>query len=333
MDSQSLKKQFDIEWEQPVQLGKYTGVYSQGVLYIMVPIQNREQEELIELYKISNHLFNSGDQTVAQFKKTKDGSYVGHYQDQPYVVLYNEHLRAINTSKIGRKLAKFHHRGRLLNEKIQSISRIGKWKEMWEKRVDQMEKVWQQKTFSQPEQEFDSLFIESFPYFMALTENAIQYLVDTEMDDEPRPTDAGTVCYERFSQANWEGEVCVKIPFDWTFDHAGRDLSEWTRDHYHHHPRTYEKGIHRFYKEYDSIEPLSSFAWRLTYARLVFPVHYFECIENYYLAGSEHTRKLQEEKLISILRGTDDYEQFLGRFFEVAEVPVHTFKIPILGWV
>lgn len=33
---------------------------------------------------------------------------------------------------------------------------------------------------------------------MVLGENAIQYLVDTEIDDTPQIVDSGTVCYERF---------------------------------------------------------------------------------------------------------------------------------------
>ncbi|GAA0326692.1 spore coat protein CotS [Bacillus carboniphilus] len=333
MDSQSLKSQFDIEWEQPVKIGRYNGVYSQGVLYIMVPIQNWEETELVELYKMSNHLYAHGDQTVARFKQARNGSFIGKYQEEPYVVLYNEHLRVFNTSKMGRKLAKFHHRGRLFEERVEHISRIGQWKELWEKRLDQMEKVYHGKVFSQPDDEFDLEFIHSFPYFMALAENAIQYLVDTELDDDPTDVDAGTVCYRKFSISNWGGEVFIKNPFDWTFDHAGRDLSEWTREHYWNQRRTYETGVHQFFQEYQSINVLSSFSWRLTYARLIFPLHYFECIEDYYLANSEHNRKLQEEKLQAILRGTQDYELFLARFYELAEAPVRTLKIPSLGWV
>ena len=58
-----------------------------------------------------------------------------------------------------------------------------------------MEKVWNNMLYQQPESEFDRMFMESFPYYMAMTENAIQYLVDTELDDEPKSIDYGTVCH------------------------------------------------------------------------------------------------------------------------------------------
>ena len=70
---------------------------------------------------------------------------------------------------------------------MKKISRIGQWKNLWEKRIDQMEKVWKGMMQHEPVNEFDRMFFESFPYYMAIAENAIQYLVDTELDDDPKP--------------------------------------------------------------------------------------------------------------------------------------------------
>ncbi|HWO77174.1 MAG TPA: spore coat protein YutH [Bacillus sp. (in: firmicutes)] len=333
MDYQSLLSQFGIEPDQRINIGRYDAVYSKGIVYIMVPIEDREQNELIELHKLSNHLYAYGDQTIARFKQNKNQSYIGRIQDQSFVVLYNEHLRSINTSQIGRSLAEFHYRGKLFNEKVQVISRIGQWKELWEKRLDQMDQVWQKKLFAEPEEEFDRLFIESFPYFMGLAENAIQYLVDTELDDNPNAADAGTVCYQRFSRYLWEGDVCIKNPFDWVFDHAGRDIAEWVREHVQYHYRTYENGIRAFFREYQSLIPLSSFSWRLIFARLTFPLHYFEIVEDYYLSHSEHNKKLSEDRLNTLISRTSDYEEFIGRFYELAGAPVRSFNLPGLGWV
>ena len=68
----------------------------------------------------------------------------------------------------------------------------------------------------------------------------------------------------------------MKNPFDWVFDHASRDLAEWVRDYYIQHIHTYQRGVVQFFQEYQSIERLSSFSIRLLYARLLFPIHYFE---------------------------------------------------------
>ena len=84
---------------------------------------------------------------------------------------------------LGRKLAKFHYRGRFVNFPLKKVNRIGQWKAFWEKRLEQMEKVWNEKLFHEPEHEFERMFLESFPYYMGLAENGIQYLTDTEIDD------------------------------------------------------------------------------------------------------------------------------------------------------
>lgn len=79
--------------------------------------------------------------------------------------------------------------------------------------------------------------------------------------------------------------------------------------------------------------PLSSFAWRLIYARLLFPIHYVECIENYYSAIQEADRLFLEERLKKMLSQSRDLELFLKEFFDNTEVAVKTLKIPIVSWL
>ena len=63
-----------------------------------------------------------------------------------------------------------------------------------------------------PTDVFDQLFIESFPYYLGVAENAIQYVVDTEMDDTPQLTDAATICQERFTPLLWHQTKRLKLP-------------------------------------------------------------------------------------------------------------------------
>lgn len=80
---------------------------------------------------------------------------------------------------------------------------------------------------SKPHHAFDKLFIESFPYYLGLGENAIQYLADTELDDRPLPVDSGTICHQRFTRETWEN--AFSLPVDFVFDHGGRDIAECLR--------------------------------------------------------------------------------------------------------
>ncbi|MBU8880773.1 spore coat protein YutH [Bacillus sp. FJAT-29790] len=328
-----LRSQYGIQAEEEVQAGKYHACMKQGQIYFLVPAGGVDDEELSELEQMADHLTNSGEKYSSTFLKTKDGKQISEWENERYCVLMNQHVQNRKLNRIGRKLARFHYRGRSVSFPVKKMSRIGQWKQLWETRLDQMEKVWNGMLFGQPDNDFERMFIESFPYYMGIAENAIQYLVDTELDDEPAITDSGTICHERFTADTWGESYYLKNPFDWVFDHASRDLAEWTREKYFQNIRTYEPELLQLITDYQSLVPLSSFSWRLYYARILCPLHYFNCIESYYSTNSEQQKKMLEERLEKFLQQSDDHERFLSGFFEFAKVPVHKWKIPTLGWL
>ena len=89
-------------------------------------------------------------------------------ESDQYCVLTCNHNHSRSSNRIGRKLAKFHYRGRTISFSVQKLSRVGQWHKLWETRIDQMEKVWNSMLYQQPESEFDRMFMESFPYYMAM---------------------------------------------------------------------------------------------------------------------------------------------------------------------
>ncbi|XJZ26806.1 spore coat putative kinase YutH [Bacillota bacterium Lsc_1132] len=328
-----LEKEYGIKVEGSVKLDSYVALRGNGWLYFPAKAEDQQEEDIIELGQIADHLRNYGDRHVPVFVPSKDGQFLTTWENKNYCVLASRHAGQQQRMKLGRKLAKFHERGRRIPFTIQRSKRIGQWKELWEKRLEQMEKVWNGLLFQTPEDEFERMFIESFPYYMGLTENAIQYLVDTEIDDEPKEVDHGTVCHERFSKRSWGTDFFMKNPFDWVFDHRSRDLAEWTRERYFHNIQTYELDVKRFFEEYQTIAPLSPFSWKLLYSRILFPLHYFDCVEKYYLTRSEQDKKVLEEQLTKILRQSKEYERFLGGFFYIVGAPVKKFNLTIPEWL
>jgi spore coat protein YutH len=328
-----LETHYGVRAEEQFKLDQYDVLRGNGWLYFIAATQNREEADITELSSIAEHLRKFGDQSVPMFLPTKESKYIVTWEQNKYCVLANRQLeQQQRKTKMGRKLAKFHERGRRVPFQIQRSSRIGQWKVIWEKRLEQMEKEWNRLLFQTPEDEFEKMFVESFPYYMGLTENAIQYLVDTEIDDNPLETDSGTVCHHRFTKETWSGHY-IKNPFQWVFDHRSRDLAEWTRERYHRNNQTYDVEVKQFFDEYQSIVPLSPFSWRLLYARLVFPLHYFECVENYYITRSEQEKKLLEEQLAKILRQSTEYERFLAGFLQVSGAPIKRLNLPQLEWL
>lgn len=327
-----INKNYGIFVEQEEKNSRYPTFRSGNVIYSIIPLEKLEQEELMERQKMSEHLSLQGDQSVSTFVLATHGSYVSEADGKLFVLLANEVLQPIRIQRIGLELGTFHTRGRSIDQTITKCSRIGQWKALWEKRIDQLERVWSEKLQAHPNNEFEQLFVETFPYYMVLGENAIQYLVDTEIDDTPDVVDSGTVCYERFQQSTWDGEGRIKNPFDWVFDHASRDLAEWVRDYYLHHIHTYQRGILQFFQEYQSIERLSSFSIRLLYARLLFPIQYYETIEGYYSNPRESRSNELEETLSMLIKNSQYYEQFLKNFYELAEFPVKQIPLPEVEW-
>ncbi|MDZ5472122.1 spore coat protein YutH [Bacillus sp. 31A1R] len=328
-----LQKKYGIKVADEFRIESYEACKTDQELYLLVPIGGMEREDLFELEQMVNHLIQYGDRHVSQFKKTEEGEPVIEWKDGRYIVLVNKSFDSPTNRNIGRKLSKFHYRGRLLNVRMNRLSRIGQWKVLWEKRLDQMEKVWTDLLQKETETEFDRMFLESFPYYMGLTENAIQYLTDTEFDDEPAPVDSGTVCHVRFGSHSWGKQYFVKNPFDWVFDHCSRDLAEWTRERYFRNIQTYEPDVKHFLADYQSVIRLSPFSWRLLYARLMFPLHFFDCVENYYITNSEQQRYTLQDQFQKYLDQTREHEKFLGNFYQLAEVPVRSFGIPELEWL
>lgn len=328
-----LKQHFGIDAIESTPIGRYQSCKKGNQRFAFVPVGQRDEKELLELEQITKHFKNTGDRFVSQFLLTKENQRVLKMDSGKYCVLcWDEHPQRSMT-RVGRRLAKFHYRGRMITFPVQKINRIGQWKNLWEKRIDQMENFWKEKLQHEPENEFDRLFFESFPYYMAIAENAIQYLVDTELDGEPRESDFGTICHIRFSSKTWGNTGMMRNPFDWVLDHCSRDLAEWTRERYFYHYQTYEPEVHQFYQEYQSVQPLSVFSWRLLYARILFPLHYVECIEDYYSTDSEQIRHLSSDRLEKFLQRSGDHEQFLKNFFQVAGVPVRQQNIPKIDWL
>jgi len=334
MLKQLLEKEYGVQVQEYVKIDAYDALRGNGWLYLIAKPGGREEEEVAELQRIAEHLHQYGDRHVPYFLTTKDGKILTKWEENNYCVFARRQEEVPPPKqKLGRKLAKFHERGGMVPFYVERSSRIGKWKELWEKRLEQMEKVWNGLLFQSPEDEFERLFIETFPYYMGLTENAIQYLVDTEIDVEPGNTDNGTVCHERFLSSSWGKDYLIKNPFDWVFDHRSRDLAEWTRERYFYNIQTYQREITQFYEDYQSISSLSPFSWRLLYSRILFPLHYFECIENYYITRSEQDKKILEEKLQKILNQSREYEAFLRTFYNLAGAPVRKMKLPMPDWL
>ncbi|MCU9612821.1 spore coat protein YutH [Caldibacillus lycopersici] len=328
-----FKDIYGLEGLQPIPFHRYQAFRNQQFIYIMIPVFESEQGEIVERFELTRQLQGAGEKYVPSFYPTKTESYISEYDNQYFVLLQLSNWKEQSFRQLGRRLAKFHSRGFQTTRQVNALNRVGEWKQLWEARLNQMENVWQSVVLNRPADEFEKLFVDSFPYYNGLCENAIQYYVDTNIDEVPQPIDYGTICHERFIRKTWDGEVIWKNPFDWVVDHPSRDLAEWTRELYLQQSPVYHNQLRNFLHQYQSVIPLSAYAWRLYYSRLLLPLHYLQCIETYYTTNSEQIKREMADVLARYLERSEDYERFLYGFYEVVEVPTRNMSIPIVSWL
>jgi spore coat protein YutH len=329
---QDLFHHYQIQPAELLPVQSYYMFWQRNRVYFLVPIGNLKEDDLQEMKKLSDFMKTIGDQSVATFVQNVQGYYVSKIAGSNYS-LFKSYRQNERSDNFGEELAVFHLRGKKYSEELKRLNRIGQWKNLWEKRLEQLERFWQNKVNSHPENFFEQIFIESFPYYLGMTENAIQYVADTELDDTPQIVDSATICHQKMAERKMREIHFSKIPTEWIYDHPSRDLAEWVRDEYLENSENYQKKILSFLYGYEKKSPLSTFAWRLLYARLLFPVHYFETIEGYYLSKSDAERKRYERKLVNYLENTNEFESFLGGFYELIGLPTAKLGIREINWL
>lgn len=327
--------EYKLYSEQRFSLGNYEGFSSQNKHYFFVCVDDIEDVELHEMIRMGNHHQAFGDYELATFVPTVSNGLVSFIEGQncvlfqlPQYVMRNKQERTL-----GQELAEFHQRGKSYVKDNKSSENT--WTEFWIKRLEHLENLYGNITKKTIKTSFDQAFIIALPYYLGRTENAIQYIVDTEMDlgiqlkSEPK-----TTCHYQFSPRTWliidhKTQATVKNPIDFMYDHPSRDLAEMTRFIAQHENASFKK-IKQFFHDYEQKEKITPQAWRYIYGRLLFPIDFFKIVEGYYRNGNEEK---YIDQLYDLMAEEESVESFL-RFFQKEVVPKHWIGyVPTVDWL
>jgi spore coat protein YutH len=328
----TIFEEYGIKVQEMTKLGDYDSFYLHQTHFLLIPVTHIDEEELYELYHLSQFMLEKREPYISSFVLTKKNHMFFEKDEAKYAIIKCSSYTQGRFNQIGRDLARFHQRARSYPYQVSKTQRIGQWKFLWEKRLDQLESFWMGRVHNQPLNQFEKMFVESFPYYLGLAENAIQYLVDTELDEEPQPIDSGTICHHRFNATTWNPTMCVKLPTEWVFDHGSRDIAEYMRHLFFENQDELKINGFSFLEDYDRSTPLSAFSWRLIYSRLLFPIHYFECVENYYLS-QEDDKPFFEGKMDEILKNSSQYESFLRGYSSMLSMKTKRIIVPTVEWM
>jgi len=327
----NIYEHYQLYCNEKMTIGAFDAFEANGQLFIAVPADYETAQELQQCQAMGDFLRSYGEEGVASIVKTVKGEDTALVDGQSIFLFHCPlaQYTSARTMNPGEKLALFHQKG-LYYPQQQSSPYFGQWKYFWEKRLDQLEN-WYQYILQQPyKTPIDEEFLLTFPYYMGLTENAIQYVVDTQFDapEWARPT----ICHRRFTNKAWpqlfnrhHEPLDIKLPTEWIIDHPVRDVAEWMRE------QCFIEGgegeIEKFVRAYESVMPISKQAWRLLYARLLFPLHYFEAMEGYY------QKRFDDRYIIQVLNNEARNQQFLYRLFEKFPLAYDETLFPMVDWL
>lgn len=328
MFSEDIFQHYHLQMDQTFYIHSYRAFSSNGRSFLLVPAADHQHESPEELAKMAYFMRNAGEAGVAVPVPNGRQRYDSKI-DGEMVVLYEcpQPARQRERQPVGRELAQFHRQSTKFPFSELRNVRYAAWQDLWGQRIDALEK-WRNQISEKDEKDvFDEMFISSFPYYLGLSENAIQYAVDTSL--ERNSVEAPTICHHRFYPYSWyfEREVPLKIPGEWVVDHPSRDLAEWIRYTVWTDGMDREK-ITGFLRDYEQANPLSRTGKRLLYARLLFPLVYIETVEGYYRAPSNEKRDAFAYQLEDVIEQAGPNEQFLNKIQQAGDR-----DLPAVEWL
>ncbi|WNB92956.1 spore coat putative kinase YutH [Bacillus sp. NEB1478] len=307
-----------------------------GDRYIVIPQLQMSYELLQEMTFLSSVLQERGENELPVLQPTITGMPSAYVDGESVIIFRMEHKKQERkVASLGMELAEFHKRGKGVEQyyPVQQIA-YGQWPLLWISRVDEMHNKYAEISVRKQKNDFDTLFLTTFPYYEGLAENAIQYITDYQMERGPRGIGSASICYDRFSERSWieTDNGYIKMPVGWLIDSPMRDVAECIREKIYQ-PQFRNNEIVDLIDDYEKVKPLSKGAWRLLYGRLLFPTQYFDTVEGHYKNEREIGMELYSSRFTDLISYERQNEYFLKSFFRSIGLPVHELNIPIVDWL
>ncbi|MEQ6377132.1 hypothetical protein RZN25_09895 [Bacillaceae bacterium S4-13-56] len=294
------------------------GLYAPRVTYM-------EEQEWYERREVSEFFQKRGLFAVGQPALYGEKPFLEH-DGMKYMFSYFSYDALQNQVSPGEFVARFHVIGQEYPYMPNFFSNYGRWKALWEQKLAVFEQWIARRQQLSITSTFDSLLMDTYPYWISLAENSIQYIGETEKDPRFDQSDQGTFTFQRFHLLKNKGMV---FPDEIVFDHPTRDLAEFVRGVWLDDKRKGED-IRHFLNHYFVKRDLSVFSWRMLYSRLLFPAHFMDVIVD--AMNDDPDVEWLGRNYAQLLKKQNHYEKELLRFFSFVNIPYENWKIPILDW-
>lgn len=319
-----LVREYGIHTTGKELIGMVEGLKNNEYVYVTIPVKNKEIMYM-EQAALSYYLYENGYVQTACPIPNLSGDWFTNDDDQNYIVVKLSRNLSTNERSHGQRMANFHQLGAHYRYEPRYLSSYGQWYSLWIDKLEWFEYKLTEQTKQTPHP-YHQLFTDMLPYMIGISENAIQYIRESEQERRYHEGDRGTIAFRRYTNHLIEPVIWFN---DLVYDHPARDLAEFIRNRFLHVDEG-EEEIALFLEDYQTEMPISVFGWRQIYARLIFPIHLFDVLESGFVTGDYDE---QYERLMNMLAKQEVYEKRLGRVFEIFAIDHDALHIPVLHWL
>lgn len=323
MMKELLLVHYNIHVLEQLRVNERIGYRDNDYYYFIISSVDKEMIHL-EQAALAYYLTENGYNHTAIPIPTIHNKWFAEKDNQYYMVLRVSEIRSEPSSSHGKSLATYHNLSATYQYEPKEVSSYGLWKELWIKKLTAFEHKIEQESATNSNRYY-RLLIDCFPYIIGLSENAIQYLQESETEKRYHESDQGVFAFRRYN-----GNILNPIIWmdELVYDHPTRDVAEFIRYRLLEDTINYTH-LAAFLEDYQRERPLSIFSWKLLYARLTFPIHLFDLIEEGFHSQSFD---LCHDRLRFMLHKQKIYETRLGRLFRELNINVDEFEIPTIKW-
>ncbi|MGP4064709.1 hypothetical protein ACTWPF_07270 [Oceanobacillus sp. M65] len=318
-----LATHYNIQASEKVVLAGRDGYKQDEYVYFTISSDNREIIHM-EQAALAYYLLENNYRHTAIPVANTNGDWFTVFQNNTYMVVMVEHLNNITRESNGRSLAAFHTIGTLYSFEPHQISCYGIWKKLWIDKLEAYEKNVPLAAKESPNDYF-RMVMDTLPYIIGVSENAIQYLQESERENRFDTVDQGTISFQRYTNNLQKSVIWLD---DFVFDHPVRDLAEYTRGMLLSDAPS--EDIVQFLHDYQAERPLSIFSWRLLYARLLYPVHFFDHFDS---VMSGRTLEDPFTAFSSLVTMQEEYEKKMRDLYQWVGLDSTSLQIPVLHWL
>lgn len=314
MFERNIYQVYGLFCEERFLLRDMEAFHANGEIYIFVPKDDYPLQDRINL---ANVLKQNGEERVCELVLTvrnEQTAIIDGFEGALFVAPKQKY-NAYRSN--GEQLATLHERGEMKSEVDMRSLRMNffnRWDMIWARRLEQLENWYHRLLHQGAETEIDELFLMTFPYYLGLTETAIQYYLNSKRDHVLSKIENPTICHAHFTEKSWlvlpDRVSQVILPTDLLLDHSSRDIAEYIRYLILMKKASYDE-VSEFITNYSYVKPISDYSWQLIYARLLFPIHYFTAVESYYKNQLIERHLPLAERFMETIYLEEENEQFL----------------------